>query len=138
MSFANDNYYCYAKPQVAAGEVTWLECAAASVCWSTLLVCYMEEPYVHLMLEKMEGAQARTHVRWNLFSFVMPWEDVALCCKRAAANQRSQQNNRKRVHDETPPCGTAVPLREDTLATLVNVRIVGGNKDLAKNYQVWQ
>ena len=138
MSFANDNYYCYAKPQVAAGEVTWLECAAASVCWLTLLVCYMEEPYGHLMLEKMEGAQARTHVRWNLFSFVMPWEDIALCCKRASAYRRSQQDSRKRVRDENLPCGIAVPLGEDTLAILVKVNNVGGNTDLAKNYQVSQ
>ena len=61
MSFANDNYYCYTKPQVAAGDVAWLECAAASVCWSTLLVCYMEEPYGHLMLEKRWRARKPGH-----------------------------------------------------------------------------
>ena len=133
MSFANDNYYCYTNPQVAAGDVTWLECAAASVCWSTLLVCYMEEPYGHLMLEKMQGVQARTHVRGNLFSFVMPWEDIAKCCEQASAYQRSQQDRTKPRHDDSTSCGVAVPLSEDMLATLVNVHIVGGSKDLAKH-----
>ena len=133
MSIANDNYFCYADPEVAAGDVTWLECAAASVCWNTLLVCYMEEPYGHLMTESTEGPQARTHVRGNLFSFVMPWEDVANCCEQVLAS-RQRANTRKRGADlDSHPA--ALPLDENTLATLVNVHIVSGSSDLAKHLE---
>ena len=113
MSFANDNYYCYTHPQVASGDVTWLECAAASVVWSTLLVCYMEEPFGHLMLEKMDGAQARTRVKGNLFSFVLPWGEIANCCKKAMDNQSQAQDGKKRRRHDHPLSGVAVPLSED-------------------------
>ena len=38
MSLANDNYYGYANWLIVTENVTWLECAAASICWSTILV----------------------------------------------------------------------------------------------------
>ena len=132
MAIANDNYYTYVLPEIAAGEVTWLESAAASVCFSTILVCYLEEPYGHLMLETMEGAQARTHVRGNLFSFVMPWEDVAKCCEQALQSKASRTayraNAKRKQTSEGRPL--LLPLDEETLATLVNVHLVGGTKDL--------
>ena len=71
MALANDNFYGYIDWVLATQQATWLECAAASLCWSTILVYYLEEPYGHLMLEPMEGAQARTQCRGNLFSFSM-------------------------------------------------------------------
>ena len=79
------------------------------------------------------GAQARTHVRGNLFSFVMPWEDIAKCCEQASAYQRSQQDRKKPRHDDTISGGVAVPLTEDVLASLANVHIIGGSTDLAKH-----
>ena len=72
MSLANDNYYGYVARLLVKEHVIWLECAAASLCWSTILVYYVEEPYGHLMLESVEGASARAQVRGNLFSFGMP------------------------------------------------------------------
>ena len=59
MALANDNYYGYALKLLVEKRITWLECAAASLVWTTIMVFYMEEPYVHLMLEEMEGALAR-------------------------------------------------------------------------------
>ena len=38
MSVANDHYYGYVDRFLVENKVTWLECAAASVCWSTMLV----------------------------------------------------------------------------------------------------
>ena len=67
-------------------KVTWLECAAASVCWSTMLVYYLEEPFGHLMGDEMGLPQGRTHVRGNLFSFSMPWQDIERCCAAAIAS----------------------------------------------------
>ena len=69
MGLSNDNYYGYIPWLLATHQVTWLECAAASLCWSTILVYYLEEPYGHLMLEDVRGASARTVVRGNLLSF---------------------------------------------------------------------
>ena len=57
MSLANDHYYGYVHRYIVETEVTWLECAAASVCWSTMLVFYLEEPHGHLMNEVMAGCQ---------------------------------------------------------------------------------
>ena len=86
MSLANDHYYGYVDQYLVEHRVTWLECAAASVVWTTMLVYYLEEPYGHLMGEKMGGAQARTHVRGNVFSFNMPWRDIVDSCEEAIKN----------------------------------------------------
>ena len=106
-------------------HVTWLECAAASLVWSTILVYYLEAPYGHLMREKMDGPEARTMARGNLFSFSLPWEEIEARCKEASANWE------RAVGDagETMP----LPHSEDVLAALVNVHIVGGTKDLVEH-----
>ena len=83
MALANDNYYGYALKLLVEKRITWLECAAASLVWTTIMVYYLEAPYGHLMLEEMEGAQVRTTARGNLFSFELPWDDVMKRCKEA-------------------------------------------------------
>ena len=50
MAIANDNYYTYVLPEIASGAVTWLEAAAAIVCFSSILVCHLGGAYGHLML----------------------------------------------------------------------------------------
>ena len=62
-ALVNDNFYGYALKLLVDRRVTWLECAAASLVWTTIMVYYLEEPYGHLMLENMEGPQARTQAR---------------------------------------------------------------------------
>ena len=134
MSLANDHYYGYVHKYIVENDVTWLECAAASICWSTMLVFYIEEPHGHLMKEFIEGAQGRTHVRGNLFSFAMAWEDVYRCCCEAE-NLHTQE--RKRAATCSASCNTTqsinimLPRSESTLASLVRVCIRGGTKDLA-------
>ncbi len=44
MAIANDRYYGYVFDALAKGEVTWFECAAASLVWTTIVVFYLEEP----------------------------------------------------------------------------------------------
>ena len=44
---------------------------------------YLEEPYGHLMQETMDGLEARTMARGNLFSFSLPWEEIEERCKEA-------------------------------------------------------
>ncbi len=92
MLLSNDHYYGYVDALLASGQVTWLECACASLCWSTLLVYYLEESYGHLMLESMEGPQSRTQVRGNLFSFSLPWEDVERCCRAAVEKKMNRSS----------------------------------------------
>ena len=63
MALANDNYYGYALKLLVEKRITWLECAAASLVWTTIMVYYLEKPYGHLMLDEMEDAPARTTAR---------------------------------------------------------------------------
>ena len=134
MSLANDHYYGYIHKYIVESEVTWLECAAASVCWSTMLVFYIEEPHGHLMKECIEGAQGRTHVRGNLFSFAMAWEDVYQCCREAEninCQERRQAATCSASCNTPPAMDIMLPRSETTLASLVRVCIRGGTKDLA-------
>ena len=126
-SLSNDLYYGYVDRFLVEEQVAWLECAAASVCWSTMLVYYLEDPFGQLMSEKMGGAQGRTQVRGNLFSFNMPWEDVERCCHQAC--QAAKMPHREKLKKLQEQLG--LPHSEETLAILVNVQIKGGSKDLA-------
>ena len=121
MAHANDNYYGYALKLLVDKRITWLECAAASLVWTTIMVYYLEAPYGHLMLEEMEGAQARTAGRGNLFSFELPWEDVSQRCKEAQTTWYTAEKAAKQ--------SCALPHDEEVLATLVNVHIVGGSAE---------
>ena len=86
MAIANDNYYGYVMRLLIEKKVTWLECACASLVWTTIMVYYLEEPFGHLMLEEVEGPQGRTQVRGNMFSFSLPWEDIEQRCRDASKN----------------------------------------------------
>ena len=44
MAIANDNYYGYVNRLLVQHHVTWLEVAASTQCWSTILVYHLEEP----------------------------------------------------------------------------------------------
>ena len=97
MAIANDNYYGYIRFLLVSKQVTWLEKACASLCWSTVLGYYLEEPYGHLMLEDVSGAQSRAQVRGNLFSFTMPWEDIEEICSNVIeeTNQSHSQDQKE-------------------------------------------
>jgi len=117
MALANDNWYGYVQAVIARYDARWIECACASLCWTTLITYQLEEPYGHLMYESMQGARSRTAARGNVFSFMMPWEDILQMMKKA--------------EDE----GTRVALPHDgsVLAVLLRVHIVGGSLDVTKH-----
>ena len=123
MALANDNYYGYISSLLVSQQVTWLECACANLVWSTILVYYLEEPYGHLMCESLEGAQARTQVRGNLFSFALPWGDIDQRCAEALDNWSTASEEVRSAWE--------LPHDETILAALLNVHIVGGTTDLA-------
>ena len=41
-------------------------------------------PYGNLIDVPFANPGARTHVKDNLFSFPMPWEDIQQCCREAS------------------------------------------------------
>ena len=135
MALANDNFYGYVQKLLVQEHVTWLECAAASLCWSTILVYYLEDPHGHLMLESMQGAQARTEVRGNLFSFILPWEDIEQRCREATGYAVATNRRATRRTDLRSDNNMGLPHDESLLATLVHVHIVGGQSDLSKHLQ---
>ncbi|CAJ1423735.1 unnamed protein product, partial [Effrenium voratum] len=53
MALANDHFYGYVPRMLLSEEVTWLEVAAASTIWTSMLVYYLEAPFGHLQLEHM-------------------------------------------------------------------------------------
>ena len=127
MALTNDHYYGYVRKFLVENNVTWLECAASSIFWTTLMIYYLEDPFGHLMGEKMGQAQSRAQVRGNLFSFSMPWEEIARCCTEVlrSSGQESQEAIAKLQAE------MGLPHSEETLATLVHVQIRCGSKDLA-------
>ena len=127
MSLSNDHYYGHVNKYIVDNNVTWLECAASCMIWSTMLVYYLESPYGHLMDVALGKPQGRTHVKGNLFSFNMPWEDIERCCHQAILHAKQPHTEAlSKLQSEL-----GLPHSEETLALLVNVHIVGGNKDLA-------
>ena len=117
MALANDNWYGYVQDVIARYDARWIECACASLCWTTLITYQLEEPYGHLMNESMQGSRSRTAARGNVFSFMMPWEDILQNLKKAESE------------------GTRVALPHDgaVLAVLLRVHIVGGSLDVTKH-----
>ncbi|CAJ1395073.1 unnamed protein product [Effrenium voratum] len=57
MALANDHFYGYVPRMLLSEEVTWLEVAAASTIWTSMLVYYLEAPFGHLQLEHMRGEE---------------------------------------------------------------------------------
>jgi hypothetical protein len=77
MALANDQWYGYVQEILARLDVRWIECAAASLAWTTQIIYQLDTPHHgHMMLESMTGAQNRIAYRGNVFSFMMPWEDI--------------------------------------------------------------
>ena len=75
-SLANDNFWDSTCPLVYKYNVTWLEMAIASPCWTTMLICYVEGDRGHLMNEVVGQQQWRTRIKGSVASFQMPWEDI--------------------------------------------------------------
>ena len=118
MSISNDHYYGHVNNYIIKHKVTWLECAASCLVWSTMLVYYLESPYGNLMKEILGKPQGRTKVKGNLFSFNMPWEDIEKCCHQAVLHAKHPHKTElKKLQSDL-----GLPHSEETLALLVNER----------------
>ena len=76
MSLGNDNFLDYTAQFLYKYDVTWLEVAIASPCWTTMLVYYIEGDRGHLFNEQFGRQRWRTRVRGTACTFQMPWEDI--------------------------------------------------------------
>jgi len=117
MALANDNWYGYVQEIIARLDVRWIECACASLCWTTQIIYQLEEPYGHLMQESMQGSQSRIAARGNVFSFLMPYGDILRNLEKATNT------------------ATRVPLPHDgsVLAILLRVHIIGRSIDITQH-----
>ena len=76
LSLCNDNFWTHTCELLYKYDVTWLEMAVASPCWTLMLVYYVEGDRGHLINEKVGGQRWRTKVKGGACSFQMPWEDI--------------------------------------------------------------
>ena len=116
-ALANDNFYGFASEIIAKTGARWIECACASLCWTTVITYLIEEPYGHLMLESMVGPPGRVAARGNAFSFLMPYEDILKQLEAAMSNTSA----------------VSLPHDGQVLACLIRVHIIGGSVDITKH-----
>ena len=76
MILANDNFWGYTTDLIFRYKVRWLEAAIVQPCWTSMIVCYVEGDYGHLLNEEVQQQQFRTRVRGTAHSFHMPWEQI--------------------------------------------------------------
>ena len=75
-ALANDNWYGYPTELLYKHKVRWIEAAAASPLWTSVVTYYVEADRGHLVEETLHRAEHRTAVRGNVSSFSLPWEEV--------------------------------------------------------------
>ena len=76
MALANDNMWGYVPSIIMQYQVRWIEMTAVMPYWTCMIVYYVEGDHGHLMNEVVKQQQARTAVRGQAFSFIMPWEEI--------------------------------------------------------------
>ena len=76
LALANDNFWGYTSDIIFRYKVRYLEMAIAMPYWTTMMVCYVEGDYGHLLNEEVGAQRYRTRVRGTALSFHMPWEEI--------------------------------------------------------------
>ena len=76
-SLANDNFFGFALDIVYKYKVRYIECAAASPLFTALITYYVEGDKGHMLNVRQHKPQRAYAVRGNVYSFHMPWEDIA-------------------------------------------------------------
>ena len=77
-ALANDNYQGYVHEYIARNRVRWIEAVAAAPLFTTLVTYYVEGVPGHLMNEPVGGQSKSFAVRGNVFSYILPWDDIQL------------------------------------------------------------
>jgi hypothetical protein len=76
MALSNDNFIGYVSSLWVELKPKWIEMAAATPVWTSLMAFYIEEDKGHLMAETAFAQRARAAVRGNIVSFHVQWERV--------------------------------------------------------------
>ena len=76
MALSNDNMWGYVTDIAMKYQVRWIEMAVVLPYRTCMIVHYVEGDHGHLMNEVVKQQQARTAVRGQALSFIMPWEEI--------------------------------------------------------------
>ena len=76
MALTNDNFIGYVSSFWARWQPKWIEMAAATPIWTSLMAFYIEEDKGHVMGEAAFAQRARVAVKGNVVSFHVQWERV--------------------------------------------------------------
>ncbi|CAL1160877.1 unnamed protein product [Cladocopium goreaui] len=87
-ALANDNWFGYPTELLYTYRVRWIEAAAASPVWTSVINYYLEADRGNLIEEHLQRPEHRTAIRGNVSSFSIPWEEVL-----AALAPETRQNN---------------------------------------------
>ena len=75
-ALANDNWFGYPTELLYTYEVRWIEAAAASPVWTSVINYYLEADRGNLIEDHLHRPEHRTAIRGNVSSFSIPWEEV--------------------------------------------------------------
>ena len=75
-ALANDNWCGYPTELLYTHKVRWIEAAAASPVWTSVINYYVEADRGNLIEEHLHRPEHRTAIRGNVSSFSIPWEEV--------------------------------------------------------------
>ena len=75
-ALANDNWFGYPTELLYTYKVRWIEAAAASPVWTSVINYYLEADRGNLIEEHLHRPEHRTAIRGNVSSFSIPWEEV--------------------------------------------------------------
>ena len=117
MVLANDNFWGYTSDVIYKYGVTWLEAAIVQPCFTSILVCYVEGDYGHLIGEELHQQKFRTKVRGTAHSSHMPWEDVLEELQR---------------HCMSKDAAEVLPRRPECLKYILRVQLRVGGKNLER------
>ena len=76
-ALANDNFFGFVLDIMYKYKVRYIECAAASPLFTALMMYYVEGDKGHMLNVRQHKPQRAYACRGNVFSFHLPWEDIA-------------------------------------------------------------
>ena len=120
MALPNDNWIGYAAEFIVHNKVRWIEAAAASPLWTTMITYYAEVEQGHAMSEELGLQDYKIGARGNVFSFLMPWDDIMMEMNELTADNEL----------------AAAPHPPEVLQHMVRLVLRSGSEGLLKHLQV--
>ena len=115
----NDNFWGYVTGLLYKYRVRWIEAAAACPVFTALITYYVEGDKGHLLNAEQHRPQRAYAVRGNLYSFYMPWEEIA-------------QKLNTVLHEENVEL---LPHPPETLSSIVLFSLLNNNYSLPRAHE---